>query len=124
MEKESVKELLHRFNYGKKVDDIAEPILQVLLTSGTQAFERAVCSLASRLIHDVENGKVFPKEADQIFTLLDTFCSERNLQPPLSEDVEDILLEGQHFHHYGDQKLGPELSRMKKIIERNPKMEK
>lgn len=117
MKRDSVQELIDRFGYPATVNEIAKPLMQCLLDEGQVEFERALCQLAERLIERVESKTMSSEEADQVFTLLDVFCSEREPGLTLSEYIEELLLEGQHFHHFGDIH-GPNVGLMRELIRR------
>ena len=115
MADESITELLERFGYPETVNHVARPVMELYKPTNTWPFQRAVCELTLELIDKVLRGKMSGREADQAFTLLATFCSEQTLGSALSEEVGELLREGQEFHHYGDQRFAPDLQRMRDL---------
>ena len=117
MADEPITELLERFGYPEGVTRIVRPVMELYSVANTWPFQRAVCELTLELIDKVLKGTLSGREADQAFTLLAVFCSEQTLGSALSEEVGELLREGQELHHYGDQRFGPDLQRMRNLAQ-------
>lgn len=64
--------------------------------------EVAIAVLALWLLTDVEAGRLGRAEADEMFMVLDA-GTDAPEGPDLSDAAHDLLVEGNHFHHYGEE---------------------
>lgn len=76
--------------------------------------ETAIAVLALWTLGAVESGQLAPADADRVFTLLDVRLDEVEGGPELSEDVAQLILEGEHFHHWGDA-WGPDPADLRRL---------
>ena len=107
---------LGRYGYSKNVTLLATAIAEALEQSGPRAAERALAELALRLCSQVESGETSPKEADEVFTLLDLYL-EDGRPNPLAPDAQELMMEGMSLHHLGEP-AGADLSVIRELAHR------
>ena len=82
--------------------DLAEPIAVLMAQGRTREAEVVVAFLALWILDRVESGRMSRDEANLVFTTIDarlTFSGES----PLSDEFHQLVLEGEHFHHWGEE---------------------
>ena len=62
--------------------------------------EASLAHLTLELLTDLTEGAIKRETADQVFTLLDMYLTDRQLPLELSEEAQELLLEGEYFHRY------------------------
>src|SRR5215212_7338182 len=68
--------------------------------------EHVIAAFALWATNAVEAKHLSRYDADQLFTALDARLTWRRGESPLSEHTHTLLVEGEHFHHWGDE-YGP-----------------
>jgi len=114
---EALKDRLKRWGYAQQINDKAKPILELAEEGRLIDFELSLCRFALQVIEDVRVGIQSPKEADDLFVLIDNYISEKEIGDELSDEIHEIILEGHHFHHFGED-YGPDVTLMKNLIEK------
>jgi hypothetical protein len=82
--------------------DIADTVRAMVDQKYISQAEHTIAGIALWVANAVEEKHLAPEEADQIFTALDARLTWRGGESPLSDDVRDLLVEGGHYHHAGD----------------------
>src|SRR6266508_388440 len=85
--------------------------------------EVAIAVLSRWVLGEVESGRLAPSAADGIFTALDVELTFADGESPLSEEAHELIMEGEHYHHFGDE-YGPdpsEIRRLATLILHHPK---
>lgn len=96
------------FGYSDAVVALVEPIIRLYHGASQEQAEAAFAAFALDLLSRVERDPRYRTVADQAFTLLDSYGSEHADELlDLSEEARALLVEGEHFHHYGDE-WGPD----------------
>ena len=108
---------LKRWGYARDVNLRAEPILGLLEGGNVAGFEKALATLAAEVLEDLSMKKTSPKQADDLFMIVDLYITETELREKLSVEARELLFEGLLFHHYGDRH-GPDIQRMKQLIQK------
>ena len=93
------------------VADLADTVAELLDRGLVREAEVAMAFLALWLLDRVEAGRATREEADRVFTTLDARLSERPGAATLSDTSQELVIEGEHFHHFGDtddQVSGPD----------------
>ena len=115
---------MKKFKERRNLDSIVNsPSMSKAALQGTVDFikknefkkaEICFAKLTLRLIEELEAGEIKPDQADGIFTLLDIYISDNFEEPPFTDLLSDLLMEGMILHHYGDNSnYGPDLNVMK-----------
>jgi hypothetical protein len=63
----------------------------------------AMAFLALWLLERVESGQTTREQADEVFTAIDMRLSGLAGRATLSEASHDLVAEGEHFHHFGEE---------------------
>lgn len=62
----------------------------------------------------IDAGVIQPARADAVFTDLDRRLTESTVVPPLSDEAQELIFEGEHLHHAGDP-YGPDTARLRQL---------
>ena len=90
----------------------AEAVLVRYPAAPASETETAIAVLALWALGAVESGQLAPSDADRVFTMLDVRIDEAHGGPALSDAVTQLVLEGEHFHHWGDA-WGPDRANLR-----------
>src|SRR5438552_6625259 len=82
--------------------DVLAPFEAALSRGLVREAEVFLAGLALRFLERVEAGTLDPAEANELFTDLDVLFSD-TAGEHLSVAAADLLMEGEHFHHWGDE---------------------
>lgn len=85
------------------IQQATEAVLTHYRTAPASETERAIALLALWALDTIEVGRLSPQEADRVFTLLDVEIGETKGGPDLSEDADQLLLEGMTLHDWGTE---------------------
>ena len=91
----------------------AEAVVARYSTAPSHATETALAVLALWALDAVEADRLTPQEANSIFVLLDIGIGDRP-GPELSDQVQQRVLEGEHFHHHGEE-WGPDADQLRAL---------
>lgn len=94
--------------------DIADTVAELLDHGLAREAEVVIGFLAIWLLGRVEAGRMTRETADQVFTALDVRVSSHPKAADLSEASQDLVTEGEHFHHYGEE-WGPDPDYLRKL---------
>ena len=76
--------------------------------------EVVMAFLALWMLKDVEQRRMTRDAADQLFTLLDVYLTDQRRKAPLSAEAQELLFEGELFHHYGEED-GPDPGHLRSL---------
>lgn len=76
--------------------------------------EAAIAVLALWALDAVETGRMDRDQANAVFTMLEICIGDQRGGPDLSEDVHQLVLEGEHFHDFGEE-WGPDPRYFRKL---------
>lgn len=82
--------------------DAGAPIVEMMERGQWREAEVATAYLAVWLLDRVAAGKTARAEADQVFTTIDG-ATTRAMADRMSQAWRDLLTEGEHFHHFGEE---------------------
>ena len=99
---------------GQQVADLIGPIYKLLERGAYAAAEAAIAGLALWVLDCVEGQRIRPELADEAFTLLVVHLGDHGRLPPLGAETEELLLEGQHLHHWRES-VGADLDLMRRL---------
>jgi hypothetical protein len=94
--------------------DIADTIRAMVDHNYVSQAEYTIAAIALWVAGAVEEKHLEPDDADQIFTALDARLTWVGGESPLSDEVRDLLVEGGHYHHAGDE-LGPNAQEVRRL---------
>jgi hypothetical protein len=80
----------------------AEAVVERYTAAPASETEAAIALLALWVLDAVEAGRMTGDEANRIFVLLDVSIGELD-GPRLSEGIQQLVVEGEHFHHFGEE---------------------
>ncbi len=92
----------------------AEALLTRYPSAPASETETAIAVLTLWALGAVEGGHLAPADADRVFTMLDVRLGEIDDGPELSDAVSDLILEGEHFHHWGEE-WGPDAGDLRRL---------
>ena len=101
-------------NVARDIQRAADALLARYRTASASETETAIAVLALWALGAVEGGQLSPTDADRVFTMLDVRLDDVQGGPELSDDVSDLLVEAEHFHHWGDE-WGPDRSELRRL---------
>jgi hypothetical protein len=87
---------------NQQVADLVGPIFKLLEQGSAQAAEVAIAGMTLWVLDCIEEQRLRPELADEAFTLLCVHLGDNEGLPPLSEEAQELILEGQHLHHWRD----------------------
>ena len=70
--------------------------------------------IALKICEALRSNSITPKEADQVFTLLDVYLSDNYPDLDQGSAADELIFEGQFLHHYGDEH-GSDLEMMEQL---------
>lgn len=76
--------------------------------------EPALARAALIALDRLEAGAVSPNALDGWFTAMDCRLTDATAGASLSDEAQELIIEGEHLHHYGDA-LGPDVSYLRKL---------
>jgi hypothetical protein len=88
---------------ASSLHQVAEAVLSRYPSAPALETERAIAMLALWALETIEAGRLSPQDADQVFTLLDVEIDETADGPELSNDANQLLLEGMLLHDWGTE---------------------
>ncbi len=94
------------YTYPADVLALAGPVLTLFDYGLADCGEASLASLALWVLSALEESRLKPETADDVFTLLDVYLTDLPARE-LSSEAQELLFEGEHFHHYG-QSWGPD----------------
>jgi hypothetical protein len=101
---------------NQQVADLIGPIYKLLEKGAIGAAETSIAGLALWVVDCIEDRRLRAELADEAFTLLVVHMGDRG-ELPLSNETQELLLEGQHLHHYRDS-VGADLGLMRELAGR------
>lgn len=93
---------LAEYAYPDNVLDVVGPLVQILERGLVRDAEVFIAGLALWVLRRLQERTMSPDRADQVFTLLDVYFTDDYRGPPLSEEAQELLFEGELFHHFGE----------------------
>ena len=102
---------------AEQVADLIGPICLLLEKGATSSAEVAIAGMALWILDSIENGRIRPEAADEAFTLLVVYLGDHPQLPALSEDAQELMLEGQHLHHWREP-VGADPALMRQLADR------
>lgn len=118
MKDETLQDRLQRWGYSQEVNERIRPILEIAEQGRLIDFEISFCKFALQIIEDVEAGNRTPNEANNLFLLVDLYITEKEIEDNISDEIQELVMEGLHFHHLGDD-WKPDVVRMRSLIEKH-----
>lgn len=107
---------LDHYKFSPSTKKQIEPTIKLIEEEQYSAAEKCFAKKAIFLIKGIDEGRVGPKEADSVFTLLDVYISDNFEVAPFDDVLFDLLMEGMILHHYNDgTDLGPDLNQMEQM---------
>lgn len=85
------------------IADLADPVIELTRAGHVQQAEIIIGYLALWLLRRVETGRMSREDADRVFTVLDVQLTDDGLADALSDEAHDLITEGHHFHHWGEE---------------------
>jgi hypothetical protein len=85
------------------IADLADPVIELAKTGHVHQAEIIIAYLALWLLRRVETGRMSREDADRVFTVLDVQFTDDGLGDALSDEAHDLIAEGHHFHHWGEE---------------------
>lgn len=89
------------YQFPAEVNDLVGPVVTRFEGDQYQEAERSLALLALALLDRIEKREIEPETADQVFTLLDIYLTDLKRPIDLSEEAQELILEGEYLHHYG-----------------------
>lgn len=108
---------LASYAYSSEVLAMVGPVTELLDRGLTACGEAAIASLALWTLSEIEAGGLKPETADDAFTLLEIYLAEQLPAIQLSDEAQELLLEGEHFHHYGND-WGPDPGQLRGLADK------
>lgn len=93
---------------------VAEAVLARYPSASAAETETAIAVLALWALDAIEAGRLSPRDADQVFTLLEVETSEAPGGPELSDTVDQLMIEGMSLHDWGTAFAG-DIGRMRSL---------
>src|SRR6476469_2728540 len=84
------------------ITDIADRVVDLVKASLIRQAEVVIAFLMLWILDRVQGGRMAPAEADQIFVELDAGLTDGSGAYPLSDEAQELIFEGEHFHHFGE----------------------
>ena len=84
------------------IADLTDPVIALAKAGHVREAEIIIAYLGLWLLRRVENGRTSRDDADRVFTMLDAQLTDAGLADALSDEAHDLILEGHHFHHWGE----------------------
>ena len=97
-----------------EVSAILKSFWSVPETAPIREVEVVLAFLMPLMAARVKERHIAPEEADRLFTLIDVYLTDHRPGEELSNEAQQLLLEGEHFHHFGEQ-LGPDLRHVEQL---------
>lgn len=88
--------------HSQQVADLIGPIYKLLEQGSVRGAEMAIAGMALWVLDCVEERRLRPELADEAFTLLSVHLGDHPKEPALCDEVQELMLEGQHLHHWRD----------------------
>jgi hypothetical protein len=101
-------------SHPSRLADIAGPIAALVERNLVREAEVIIAALAAWTVDRLQSGSMTPEQADDIFTQIDVQLTRRDGDTPLSEETQELLFEGEHFHHFGEVH-GPDPEHLKQL---------
>jgi hypothetical protein len=100
--------------YLTEAADFAALVADLMNRSMVSAAEAAIAVVTLWLLKRIEAGHATREQADELFTSLDVGLTTKDDSPDLSEEAQELIFEGEHFHHLGEE-YGPEPERLRTL---------
>lgn len=95
--------------------DLIGPIYKLLQHGSARSAEAAIAGMALWVLDCIEEQRLRPELADEAFTLLTVHVHDHP-EPSLSDEVHELMLEGQHLHHWRDS-VGADAALMRRLAQ-------
>ncbi len=82
--------------------DIADRVVDLVRGSLIREAEVVIAFLTLWILERVESGRMSGEQADDVFTTLDMRLTDGSRQYPLCDEAQELIFEGEHFHHFGE----------------------
>ena len=107
----------HAASRGKgDIADAAGLIAGLVNRGLVREAEVGIALLALWVLEQVQKGQMARERADAIFTALDVEIGGLAGAALLSETSHDLVIEGEHFHHFGEE-WGPDPDHLRALAE-------
>ena len=100
---------------NQQVSDLIGPICKLLEHGAIASAEASIAALVLWVLDCIESARMHADMADEAFTLLVVYASDRRVDS-FGEDVQELLFEAQHLHHWRDP-VGPDPKVMRALAE-------
>ncbi len=90
------------------------PLAALVEAGDIDQARRALGRLALKIFKALRSNSIAPREADQVFTLIDVFLSDNFSTVNMGDTADELIFEGQLMHHYGDAS-GPDMKLMERL---------
>ena len=84
------------------LSDLATIVVDLIDRGLVRQAEVTVASLALWLLDRVQAGRMAREEANDVFVAIDLALDDQR-ERALSPEFRDLLTEGEHFHHFGEE---------------------
>lgn len=101
-------------NRATEVSDTIRTFVAALENASTRDVETVLAFLALQMLRRVTEGHLAASDADQLFTLIDVHLTDRGRFDSLSPEATDLIVEGHHFHHWGEP-FGPDPAEIQRL---------
>jgi hypothetical protein len=96
------------------IREVAEVVIAQYPSAPSEETEAAIAVLGLWALDAVQAGRLHRNEANDIFVRLDVGISDQHSGPDLSDEIHDLILEGEHLHHYGED-WGPDPEQIRRL---------
>jgi len=98
---------------SQQVADLIGPIYKLLEQRSVQSAEAAIAGMTLWVLDCVEDQRLRPELADEAFTLLTVQLADQG-ELALSDEIQELVLEGQHLHHWRES-IGADAALMRSL---------
>lgn len=84
------------------LSDLAATVVDLIDRGLARQAEVTVASVALWLLDRVGAGRMAREDADDVFVAIDLALDDQR-EAALSREFRDLLTEGEHFHHFGEE---------------------
>ena len=108
--------LVHPPSQNAEVSTIFRSFTSILSRASIRDVEVVLAFLAPVVATRVKDGYIDPEDADRLFTTIDVYLTDLGRNGELSQEAQQLILEGEHWHHAGEA-LAPSLDRFNELAQ-------
>lgn len=105
---------LAEYEFPTEVIETVGPLTPLFERGLRRCAEVSIASLTLWVLEGLEQHRLKPEMADQIFTLLDVYLTDHIKDFELSDLAQELIFEGEHFHHFGGE-WGPNPEHLREL---------